>query len=215
MTERKPSGVGFESWTERHIREAAERGEFDRLSGAGQPIRGLGRPYDEMWWIKEKLARENLSYLPPTLALRKEVQEELATAARAGTEAEVRRIVAGINGRISEASRTPLSGPPLDLVPFDVERIVQEWRDGHAGSRIREMRDGVGGQEDRSAHAIRSEGPEQKLGPAGEPSACQRPTATGIRSIVRSILNVSSAWARRSAVSAASGVAPWAKTKPR
>ncbi|MEV6315495.1 hypothetical protein [Streptomyces sp. NPDC051776] len=47
---------------------------------------------------------------------------------RAASESEVRRIVADINDRIREAIRTPLSGPPLNLVPFDVEHVVQEWR---------------------------------------------------------------------------------------
>jgi hypothetical protein len=32
----------FESLAERRIREAGERGEFDNLPGAGQPLPGLG-----------------------------------------------------------------------------------------------------------------------------------------------------------------------------
>ncbi len=130
MTERKPPGLEFETWVERQIREAAERGEFDNLPGAGEPFTDLHQPYDDLWWIKEKLRRENLSYLPPTLALRKEASDALAAASRATSEAEVRRIVTGINDKIREAIRKPLSGPPLDLAPFDVERIVADWRQG-------------------------------------------------------------------------------------
>ena len=66
MTDRKPAGVGFGTWVERQIREAAERGEFDNLPGAGKPIADLDKPHDELWWVKDKLRREQLSYLPPT-----------------------------------------------------------------------------------------------------------------------------------------------------
>ena len=38
MTDRKPPGVGFQTWVERQIREAMERGEFDNLPGKGKPI---------------------------------------------------------------------------------------------------------------------------------------------------------------------------------
>lgn len=128
MTERKPAGASFESWIDRQIRQAEERGEFDNLPGAGKPIPDLHEPYDEMWWVRQLMRRENLSHVPPSLALRKEVEDALLAAARAGTEAEVRRIVTGINEKIREAIRKPMSGPPLDLVPLDVDRVVQDWR---------------------------------------------------------------------------------------
>jgi hypothetical protein len=121
--------VGFESWIDRQIREAQERGEFDDLPGAGKPLPDLDKPYDEMWWIKQKLRSEGLSMpLPPTLALRRDAEEALAEAAGARSEAEVRRIVEEINDRIREAIRTGLSGPPLNLVPYDVEKAVADWR---------------------------------------------------------------------------------------
>ncbi|NUT50979.1 MAG: DUF1992 domain-containing protein [Saccharothrix sp.] len=128
MTERKPAGVGFETWIERQIREAQDRGEFDDLPGAGKPLRGLDEPHDELWWVKEKLRREEGTALPPTLLLRKEADVAREAARRAGTEAEVRAILADINARIEEAIRKPLSGPPLNLMPFDVERVVARWR---------------------------------------------------------------------------------------
>ncbi|GAA3138404.1 DUF1992 domain-containing protein [Planomonospora alba] len=132
VTERKPLGVGFETWVDRQIREAAERGEFDDLPGAGKPLPGEGRPYDEMWWIKQKLEAENLSFpLPGTLALRKEAEEARAAAVAARTEAEARRIIEEVNGRIEEGHRKVLSGPPLYQPPFDVEGVVAEWRAAH------------------------------------------------------------------------------------
>ena len=130
MTERKPPGVGFETWVERQLREAAERGAFDDLPGAGKPIPDLDQPHDELWWVKQKLRRENFSYLPPTIALRKEAEEALEAASRAGSEAEVRRIVADINARIVEGNRKAASGPPLNLMPFDVEAVVAAWGEG-------------------------------------------------------------------------------------
>lgn len=135
MTERKPPGLGFESWIERQIGEATNGGDVSGLPGAGSPFRDLDRPYDELWWIKQKLEREHLAYLPPSLALRAEVVEAMARAMAAASEAELRRIVAEVNERVVEATRKPLSGPPLDLVPFDVERVVQSWRERQPRSR--------------------------------------------------------------------------------
>ncbi|MBB6345941.1 DnaJ family domain-containing protein [Nonomuraea muscovyensis] len=129
MTERKPLGTNFESWIDRQIREAEERGEFDDLPGKGKPLPDLDKPYDEMWWIKQKMRSEGLSMpLPPTLALRKEAEEALEEAARARSESEARRIVEDVNDRIREAIRTGLAGPPLNLVPYDVEKVVARWR---------------------------------------------------------------------------------------
>jgi Domain of unknown function (DUF1992) len=132
MTERKPPGISFETWVERQIREATERGEFDNLAGAGKPIADLDKPHDELWWVKQKLRRENLSYLPPTIALRKEAEDALLAASQAGSEAQVRRIVADINRKILEGNRKAASGPPLNLMPFDVKRVVRTWRERRA-----------------------------------------------------------------------------------
>jgi Domain of unknown function (DUF1992) len=129
MTDRKPPGVSFETWVERRIREATERGEFDNLPGAGKPIADLDEPHDELWWVKGKLRRENFAYLPPTIALRKEAEAALEAAANAATEDEVRQIVAAINRRIADGNRRAASGPPLNLTPFDVERVVRRWRE--------------------------------------------------------------------------------------
>ncbi|GLW18186.1 MULTISPECIES: DnaJ family domain-containing protein [Streptomyces] len=133
MTERKPPGIGWESWADRQIREAAERGAFDGLTGAGKPLPQLDRPYDEMWWIKEKMHREHLSFLPPSLVLRKEAEDAREAAAAAPSEAALRRILSEINERIRAALRAPLDGPPLRLVPFDIEEAARTWRREHEG----------------------------------------------------------------------------------
>jgi hypothetical protein len=129
MTDRRPPGVGFGTWVERQIREAAERGEFDNLPGAGKPIVDLDKPHDELWWVKDKLRRENLSYLPPTIVLRREAEDALAAAYEARSEAEARRILADINRKITDGNRKAAEGPPLNLMPFDTERVVRTWRE--------------------------------------------------------------------------------------
>ncbi|NED90626.1 DUF1992 domain-containing protein, partial [Streptomyces sp. SID11233] len=40
MTQRKPPGLDFESWIDRQIREAEERGEFRALAGKPLPEEG-------------------------------------------------------------------------------------------------------------------------------------------------------------------------------
>ena len=127
MAEPKPPGVNWDSWVERQIRESMERGEFDNLPGLGKPLRFEG-PDDELWWIRDKLRREQVSDLPPALALRKELDDTLDRIAGARTEAEVRRLVAAINDRIVYVNSHTTSGPPSNLVPLDVERLVEEWR---------------------------------------------------------------------------------------
>lgn len=132
MTQRRQPGVRFESWIDRQVRTARERGEFADLPGAGRPLPDLDRPHDEMWWVKRKLKREQLSYLPPSLALRKEAHDAVQGAARAASEAEVRARIEAINDKIREAIRMGIRGPELNLAPFDVEHYVREWRRGRA-----------------------------------------------------------------------------------
>jgi hypothetical protein len=127
MTERKPPGVPFESFVEKEIREAQRRGEFDRLPGAGKPPPD-DTAYDELWWVKKKLAREGVSLLPPTLALRKEAEDALAAAYAAPSEQEVRRIIGAVNTKILDMMLKPPPGPPLGLKRYDVDEVVQEWR---------------------------------------------------------------------------------------
>ncbi len=50
----------YESWVDKQIREAQERGDFDGLPGAGKPLPHLGDPDDADWWVKGYIKRENL-----------------------------------------------------------------------------------------------------------------------------------------------------------
>ncbi|MER7312458.1 MULTISPECIES: DUF1992 domain-containing protein [Streptomyces] len=132
MTERKPAGVSFESWVDKQIREAEQRGDFARLPGFGKPLPGLERPYDENWWIRAKLEREGVSVLPPSLALRKDAEDARDEALGARSEAEARRVLTEMNERIREALRRPPEGPPLTIGPLDVEAVVEEWHAARA-----------------------------------------------------------------------------------
>ncbi|MFD6322680.1 DUF1992 domain-containing protein [Streptomyces sp. NPDC058442] len=135
MTERKPPGVDFESWVDRQIRDAEARGEFERLPGAGKPLPAdMESPYDELWWVRRKLAREGHSVLPPTLALRKEAEDALAAAYAAPSERIVRKIITDVNVKIRDMMFKPPPGPPLGKKPYDVEDVVRRWRERRAGA---------------------------------------------------------------------------------
>ncbi|MFJ8958738.1 DUF1992 domain-containing protein [Lentzea sp. NPDC102401] len=127
MTQRKPPGMGFESWIDRQIREAQERGEFDDLPSAGKPLPGAGEALDEDWWIKRKVREEEgTAGLPPSLVLRKQAETARARALAATTDEEARSIIEQMNAEILDALRKPLSGPPLNLMPFDVDALLRE-----------------------------------------------------------------------------------------
>ena len=129
MTERKPFGVSWETWIDRQVREGMERGDFDDLPGHGKPIASLDKPRDELWWVKDKLRREGVSYLPPTLQVRKDLDDAREAIAASTKEAEVRQILDEINAKIRTINAQATSGPPSNLMPLDVERTVDEWRE--------------------------------------------------------------------------------------
>ncbi|MGW4563394.1 DnaJ family domain-containing protein [Streptomyces sp. NPDC004561] len=129
MTERKPPGVPFESWVDKQIRDAQTRGAFERLPGAGEPLPAeLESAYDELWWVKRKMAREGLAVLPPALALRKEAEDALTAAYAAPSERIARKIIEDVNVRIRDMMFKPPPGPPLGKKPYDVDEVVREWR---------------------------------------------------------------------------------------
>ena len=131
MTTAKP-GATWESWVEQQIRVGMERGEFENLPGTGKPLDGITTSggeihHDEDWWLKAKLRRERLSYLPATLAVRKELEEARQAIAAASRETVVRRIVSDINQRIREVNRRGAEGPPSTVMPLDEDSVVTKW----------------------------------------------------------------------------------------
>lgn len=125
MTERKPPGASWESWIEWQIGVAMEQGAFDNLPGAGKPIPNLDQPFD---WVKQLVQREQISVLPPSLALLRKVEMELATIETLHDEATVRRRIAALNVEIAKINATVVEGPPTRLGTLDIDRVVARWR---------------------------------------------------------------------------------------
>jgi Domain of unknown function (DUF1992) len=122
-------GSRYESPLDKQIREAQERGDFDDLPGLGKPLPDGGEAYDEDWWLKKLVVREQLTGLAPTsLKIKREAAELPETLSTKTSEARVREIVADLNDRIEKARRGLVDGPPVVLPPFDVEEVVAEWR---------------------------------------------------------------------------------------
>jgi hypothetical protein len=121
---------GWEAGVEAQIRAAQERGDFDNLPGAGEPLPGRNEPYDEMWWIKGFLERESLStdlLLPTPLLLRKKIEQIPDDVRGLPSEESVRTVVRELNGQIVEWLRNPV-GPRVVVLPVDVDAVVRHWR---------------------------------------------------------------------------------------
>jgi hypothetical protein len=134
MTERKPPGISFTSWIDRQIGEAAERGAFDDLPGAGKPLPRRADADDGQAWLLDYLRREGVpaeDLLPTPLKLRKEVERLTGAVHHFGSEQEVRAAVAELNQQIIQWRRIP-EGPPVYLRLVDEDTLVRMWRDGRA-----------------------------------------------------------------------------------
>jgi Domain of unknown function (DUF1992) len=132
MTERKPREISFASWIDQRIAEAADRGAFDNLPGAGKPIPRRGGTDA---WLQDYLRREGVSadeLLPTPLRLRKEIERLAGTVSDMHSEDEVREVVRNLNRRILEWRRIP-TGPPMYLRLVDEGAMVARWRDARPG----------------------------------------------------------------------------------
>jgi hypothetical protein len=128
MTDRIPKQpLNWRSLADERIRSAQAAGAFDNLPGFGKPIPGIDEPHDELWWVKQKLERENLSVLPPALALQLDRERTLAKIAGLPSEAQVRDEVAALNERIRKL-RLGASGPSVNVLPLDAEEVVATWQ---------------------------------------------------------------------------------------
>lgn len=133
MAERKPPEMGFETWIDKQIREAQERGEFDDLPLTGKPLPTRG-PSDEYTWIREKLAREGEStdaLLPTPLRLRKEIHRLPETLRDVRSEQQVRAVVGELNEQVKRWLLAP-SGPNIPVGPVDADTVVAGWRAARA-----------------------------------------------------------------------------------
>ncbi|MGN6692550.1 MAG: DUF1992 domain-containing protein [Aquihabitans sp.] len=125
---RKPPGVSFETWVDRQIREGLAKGAFDDLPRVPLDLSDEG---GDDWWIKKKIRDEGLEVLPPSLVLRREVEQAVAEARAAATEDDARSRIEAVNERIRNANRIAIAGPPVTLVTYRVDEFLAQWRDDH------------------------------------------------------------------------------------
>jgi hypothetical protein len=130
---RKPRGMTFRSWVDQQISEAAERGAFENLAGAGKPLPDRGPDADQAW-LMDWLRREGVNteeLLPTPLRLRKESSRLAEKVHQLRTEGEVRAAVAELNERIMSWRRLPVGGPPIFVAQVAEEAMLGRWRDAH------------------------------------------------------------------------------------
>ncbi len=119
----------YESIVDRQIREAQEQGEFDNLPGTGKPLADHGREYDDDWWVKDFIRREDATgALPPTLALRREAEDLAGIVDRHTSEAAVRAFVDAFNAKVRRAQMGLLDGPATVLPTVNVDEVLRGWR---------------------------------------------------------------------------------------
>ena len=134
MTQRKPTGMSFETWVEQQIRRARDDGAFDGLSLTGKPLPRRDREKSSFEWALEWAAREEAdvaAMLPTGLALRKEREELPALIARQTSEVAVRALVQAHNERVDQYYRRPVEGVWVPVGMADVEEVVADWRRTH------------------------------------------------------------------------------------
>lgn len=120
-----------ESWIDRQIREAQERGAFDNLKGAGKPLKSINGRDDPDWWVRGLMEREQISHaelLPAGIRLRREIEDLPETLAAARSEREVRAIVADLNDRIRDARKPRPTEPPVFIRAVDVDESIGTWQ---------------------------------------------------------------------------------------
>ncbi|PWJ45793.1 protein of unknown function [Quadrisphaera granulorum] len=123
-----------ETWVDRQIREATERGAFEGLGAAGKPLDEAALAQTAGEWAVEWARREGADMtvaLPPALALRREREELVASVPSRPSEEAVRAAVEQFNQRLDAAYRRPQEVPPVALAFVDVDRQLARWREAH------------------------------------------------------------------------------------
>ena len=70
----------WESLVDKKIREAIEAGEFDNLTGTGQPIDLSENPFEDPHWRTAHRLLRNAGFAPSWIEERKEIDAELEAA---------------------------------------------------------------------------------------------------------------------------------------
>ena len=124
----KGANESWEGYAERLIQEAQLAGEFDHLPGTGKPSPLIDSPYEEMWWIRDKLKREQLIHMPPALQIREDRKLTLEQADRLSHEEAIRALLLALNERIADAMQSGRPGPPSTTLPVDIEGYLAQRR---------------------------------------------------------------------------------------
>jgi DnaJ-like protein len=130
MTERKPPGMSFETWVDRQITQAQERGAFDGLAAAGKPLPDLDRDETSHDWALKWARRQQedvTGMLPPALALRRERDRMPDVVPELPSEAAVRALAEDYNDRVRAFWRRPQEGPPVVPGLADADALVRLW----------------------------------------------------------------------------------------
>jgi hypothetical protein len=124
-------------WTrlaDQRIGEAQAAGAFDQLPGFGQPLATLDEPYDENQWVREKLRREDIACLPPSLAILRDVEKTLERLAKVNDAQEAHQALKALNERIRVANFHTGNGPPSTQMPLDIPAYLAKWEEARRGS---------------------------------------------------------------------------------
>lgn len=128
MSERKPIQQSFNSWVDELVAKAQREGAFDNLPGAGKPLKDLDKPYEEDWWLREFLEREQLSVTPEPIDLRRRIAALREEAAGCRDERDARSRLVAMNALVARLNAIPQPDAAAPVAPVDVEEEVRAWR---------------------------------------------------------------------------------------
>lgn len=135
MSERKPIQQNWNSWIDEQVSKAQKEGAFENLPGAGKPLKNLDSPYDEDWWLREFLEREQISVTPEPLELRARVEQLREEAAKLLDEREARRRFIAMNAVIARLNAIPQPDAVAPVAPVDVDEEIRGWRRRRGAAR--------------------------------------------------------------------------------
>jgi hypothetical protein len=85
-----------------------------------------------MWWVRQFLRREQVSFLPPAVEVRVRAQKLREVLASFPSERALREASEALNADIRRVNRTASEGPPTTQAPLDVDELVAAWRAARA-----------------------------------------------------------------------------------
>ena len=122
----------FGSWIDQTLDQARRDGAFENLEGHGKPLKNLDRANDPLWWAKDLMRREGLEVLPPSLEIRRKVQQLRDHLAEIPREADLVAAVEALNVEIRRLNTYAQKGPPTTQAPLDLETERARWREARA-----------------------------------------------------------------------------------